>query len=384
MTKQSRFFTLLICCGVIFTDMVGYGVITPSVPIFAKLLKASDAEIGLALSAYSVAFILVILPFGYFVDKVGRNDLVIGLGMLCLAISSLTLIFTTSVWTLVAARAFQGAASAISWVAAQPLASRSTEGSKRKGLEISLISTAFGLGLIAGPLIGGIGDFKTPFIVCFTLAMSFSLISFIGLREHVKVDAVLYDRKGIIVFFKNRGIFIGCLSIFSIYCCIGMAEVLFPLYMDSLSFIKSDIGFLFGILAISLTLSQPLIGIAIGRFGTNPVLFSGSLITAVSLSMMVNFSSFNTWVSVFIILGIAMGTLVTTSMYLISKSSVQEEQGMAYGLWNLSFSIGYLIGPSFGGVISNLSNIKIPFYFFGWATFGLHPMSWRLNLVVLG
>lgn len=375
MTRQSRLFTLLTCCGVIFTDMVGYGVITPSVPIFAKLLKASDAEIGLALSAYSVAFILVILPFGYFVDKVGRNDLVIGLGMLCLAVSSLTLIFTTSIWVLVTARAFQGAASAISWVAAQPLASKSTEGSKRKGLEISLISTAFGLGLIAGPLIGGVGDFKTPFIICFALAMSFSVTSFFGLPKQGKVDAVSYNRKGIIAFLKNSGIFIGCLSIFSIYCCIGMAEVLFPLYMDSLSFLKSDIGFLFGILSISLTLSQPLIGIAIGRFGTNPVIFSGSLMTAVSLSMMVNFSSFNLWIPVFIILGIAMGTLVTTSMYLISKSSIQGEQGMAYGLWNLSFSIGYLIGPSLGGIISNLSNIKIPFYFFGWATFALIAVS---------
>jgi len=294
--RFSRIFTLLICCGVIFTDMVGYGVITPSVPIFAKLLKASDAQIGLALSAYSVAFILVILPFGYFVDKVGRNGLVIGLGMLCLAVSSLTLIFTTSIWILVTARAFQGVASAIAWVAAQPLASRATEGSKRKGLEISLISTAFGLGLIAGPLIGGVGDFKTPFIICFVLAMCFSVTSFVGLREQGKVDAVSYSRKGIMFLLKNSGIFIGCLSIFSIYCCIGMAEVLFPLYMDSLSFLKSDIGFLFGILSVSLTIAQPLIGIAISRFGTNPVIFSGSLITAVSLSMMVNLSSFNSWI----------------------------------------------------------------------------------------
>src|SRR3990172_5274257 len=233
--RFSRIFTLLICCGVIFTDMVGYGVITPSVPIFAKLLKASDAQIGLALSAYSVAFILVILPFGYFVDKVGRNGLVIGLGMLCLAVSSLTLIFTTSIWILVTARAFQGAASAISWVAAQPLASRATEGSKRKGLEISLISTAFGLGMIAGPLIGGIGGFRTPFIISFFLSLTFSVTSFIGLKGQRKVDAFSYTRKGILSFLKNRGIFLGCISIFSIYLCIGMAEVLFPIYMDSLA-----------------------------------------------------------------------------------------------------------------------------------------------------
>ena len=73
MDKNTRIKTLLVCCGVIFTDMLGYGIITPSIPIFAELLKASEAEIGFAFSAYPVAFLLVVLPFGKLVESFRRR-----------------------------------------------------------------------------------------------------------------------------------------------------------------------------------------------------------------------------------------------------------------------------------------------------------------------
>jgi MFS family permease len=114
--STNRLFVLSVCCLVIFTDMVGYSIIAPSIPLFAKLFKASDAAISYAFAAYPVAFLLTIIPFGFIVDRIGKNYLVIGVGLFSLAAACFTLIFSESIVTFSLARAFQGIGSAASWV----------------------------------------------------------------------------------------------------------------------------------------------------------------------------------------------------------------------------------------------------------------------------
>ena len=360
MDRNTRIKTLLVCCGVIFTDMLGYGIITPSIPIFAKLLKASEAEIGFAFSAYPVAFLIVVLPFGRLVDRVRRKNFIIALGMFLLFISSLFLIFAKSILILSLARAFQGMASAVSWVAAQPLAAQCTEGWEKKGIQLSLVSTAYGLGMIAGPLIGSLNPFELPFIICAVIAFLLSAFSFFAIKPGVKEPEV--QKGSISALLQKDGIILGCIIILYAYICVGMVELLFPLYMDSLSFKKYEIGILFGVIAIVLTICQPLIGIWINRSGPYRPMYTALVLTGISLFLLVKTSSFLFWVPVAGVLGFCLGALVTTSMYLIAVSSRTGEQGLAYGLWNLSFSIGYLIGPVGGGVISNYFGIPVPFF----------------------
>ena len=124
---------LFICCLVIFTDMVGYSIITPSIPLFAKLFKASDTAISLAFAAYPVAFLIFILPFGFLVDRVESNHLIIGIGMFSLAAACLSLVFAETIAVFSIGRAFQGIGSAASWVAAQPLGRAADRLLEKKG-----------------------------------------------------------------------------------------------------------------------------------------------------------------------------------------------------------------------------------------------------------
>ena len=100
----------------------------------------------------------------------------------------------------------------------------------------------------------------------------------------------------------------------------------------------------------------------INRSGPYRPMYTALVLTGVSLFLFVKTSGFLFWVSIAGVFGFCLGALVTTSMYLIAVSSRRGEQGLAYGLWNLSFSIGYLIGPAGGGVISNYFGIPFPFF----------------------
>ena len=353
-----RLLILFVCCLVIFTDMVGYSIITPSIPLFAKLFKASDAAMGYAFAAYPVAFLITIIPFGFLVDKVGKNNIIIGVGMFCLATACLFLIISGSIMTFSIARAFQGIGSAASWVAAQPLAAQKIDTSKKKGLEISSITIAFGLGMILGPLIGSIGSLRTPFYINFFLALGVGLVAFFSLKgESIEESIVNYDYLSII---RRTGIIIACLTIMFLYASVGMMEVLFPLYMDSLNYMKSSIGILFFILSLFLVLGQPFTGYWMGRVGPSLLVFVGFFLISLSLSLMILFKSFVYWIPVFIVFGIALGMLVSASMLLIVLHSKPGEQGSAYGIWNFSFSVGYLWGPSLGGTLSDFFHANLP------------------------
>ncbi len=39
-------------------------------------------------------------------------------------------------------------------------------------------------------------------------------------------------------------------------------------------------------------------------------------------------------------------------------------RGSAYAIWNLAFSLGYLVGPTVGGTLSSLLDLQTAFYVF--------------------
>ena len=166
---------LIICFGVIFTDMVAYGVISPSLPSLARALSATDAQMGYAFAGYPVALTVAILPLGALVDRFGRNWLIIAVSMVALAGSTTMIAYASTISTLIAARALQGVSSAAAWVATQPLIAGPVGPDGRQKHSMSLVTTAAGLGVIVGPLLGGIGQLETPFLINGALAFLWAI-----------------------------------------------------------------------------------------------------------------------------------------------------------------------------------------------------------------
>jgi MFS family permease len=243
-------------------------------------------------------------------------------------------------------------------VAAQPLAAQKIDASKKKGLEVGSITIAMGLGMILGPLIGSVGSLRTPFIINLFLALCIGLLSLFALKgENVDERVVNYDYLSII---KRTSIVIACLVIMFLFASTGMMEVLFPLYMDSLGYMKGSIGILFFVLSLFLVLGQPFTGSWMDKVGPHLPIFIGFTTIALSLFLMVLFKSFAGWIPVFVLFGVALGMLTSASMLLIALNSKPGEQGAAYGIWNFSFSVGYLVGPPLGGTLSQLFRATLP------------------------
>ena len=352
-----------ICFGVIFTDMVGYGIISPSIPLFAKTLAATDAQMGYAFAGYPIAFTLAVLPLGFLVDRVGRNRLMICLGMVGLAIASLMMAYAGSVWMLILARGLQGLASASAWVAVQPLIARASGVDEVHSQQMSVVTIAAGIGVIVGPLLGGIGDLATPFLI------NAGLAAFLGVMAGLLLprEGTATAEKKLIVgeLLRRRGIVIACLAIFASCTCFGIMELLLPLRLDRLGYLKLSIGAFFGVFSVVYVASQPLISRWIEKRGGYEPIWVGSLGLAVMMVAVVQVSGVVGLSVAMGILGVFSGALFLASMLVVGENSREGQRGSAFALWNLAFSLGYLVGPTVGGNLSNAFDVETAFYAFG-------------------
>ncbi|TSA20021.1 MAG: MFS transporter [Actinomycetales bacterium] len=165
---------------VAFFVALGYGMIIPAIPLFAKTFHVNNAQIGAIISAFALARFGMGLPAGKLIDLFGERR-VQTTGLLIVAISTFASGLANSYWQLLTYRALGGIGSVMFSVSASSLLMRSVDDSIR-GRAQSTFNGGFLIGGIAGPAIGGIlsvVSLRVPFFAyAFTLVCAAFVTSF--------------------------------------------------------------------------------------------------------------------------------------------------------------------------------------------------------------
>jgi MFS family permease len=165
---------------VAFFVALGYGMIIPAIPLFAKTFQVNNAQIGAIISAFALARFAMGLPAGKLIDVFGERR-VQTTGLLIVAISTFASGLANSYWQLLTYRALGGIGSVMFSVSASSLLMRSVDDSIR-GRAQSTFNGGFLIGGIAGPAVGGILSvisLRVPFFVyAFTLVCAAFVTSF--------------------------------------------------------------------------------------------------------------------------------------------------------------------------------------------------------------
>lgn len=352
--------TLAIACLVIFVDMIGYGIIIPILPIYSQNLGASEAQIGFLFASYAIVLLLTLLPFGMVVDRYGKKPLIV-LGMFLLFVSSILYASSQSLLHLMLSRMLQGLSASCTWAAALPLAAYAATEAKR-GLEMSAVTIATGLGAVLGPIIGGLGAIQFPFYLLALFSLALCLFSLLYLREARAEREFLYLREKLARIFRLSGVQVACIGVIFVYFALGMLEVLFPLYMAGCGYQRVNIGLLFGIYAFFFIGIQPLVGAWSDNVGRISPIVLGLFLGALFLPIPFFFTTIIPWILVLSILGLAAGAVYTPTLPLIADSVDLRDQGVAYALYTSMHSVGYLLGPWLGGILAEKAGIRMPFY----------------------
>jgi DHA1 family tetracycline resistance protein-like MFS transporter len=173
--------------GVLWTtvavDLLGFGIVVPLLPLYARHLGASSASVGLLLAAFSAAQFVCAPLLGRLSDRVGRKPVLI-VSLIGTAAASLLTGIAGTLWLLLVARVLDGASGG-SVAVAQASATDLVEPADRTRV-FGLLGAAYGVGFVIGPAVGGLaalGGTRLPFFVAAGIAAVNALVALRRLPE---------------------------------------------------------------------------------------------------------------------------------------------------------------------------------------------------------
>ncbi|GAA3244866.1 MFS transporter [Nonomuraea helvata] len=164
----------------VFLDMLGLGLIVPIVPaLMAAVTEDATAAAfwsGLLGSIYGLLQFVVSPLLGRLSDRYGRRPVLLA-SLACLGVDWLAHAVSAGPWTLLVFHALAGACAGTNTVVNAYIADVTEPESRARAY--GLIGSAFGLGFVAGPTIGGLlgaVDVRLPFFAA--AALSFANVAY--------------------------------------------------------------------------------------------------------------------------------------------------------------------------------------------------------------
>ncbi|MDT0465920.1 MFS transporter [Streptomyces gibsoniae] len=134
--------------------LIDFFIVNVALPTIGGDLHASEPVLELVVSGYGLAYAVLLVLGGRLGDLFGRREFFIA-GMAAFGVTSLACGLAPNAWTLVAARAAQGAASAAMLPQVLATIQAATSG-QRRARAMSLYGATAGLSMVAGQILGGV------------------------------------------------------------------------------------------------------------------------------------------------------------------------------------------------------------------------------------
>ena len=377
--------------AVIVVDLTGFGIVIPILPFISPRLGGDAFDVALVIAIYSLCAGLVGPFWGGLSDRIGRKRVL----MICLlggAFSYVLLGMATELWAVYVARGFGGLMAGSLPVASALLADLSTPDRRAKAM--GLVGTAFGLGLILGPLLGGLlaGEGES-FLLAGLFAGGVSLLSVVlaavllpddrlrrlspaakaPLEVEISTDAIVrsspvstddkpldsdqiafqHQHLSIPAFIRHhRAQWLVLQYVFHTFA-VSAAIYLSPLWLAALlDWGPQEVGILFGLVGLAMIVIQgALLDGLTRRFGLLNVLSFGAMIFAASLlAAPMMWGEFDR--ALVILTAFAGATCCLPILNTIASSVVPDEQrGRMMGVTTMAASFGRVAGPLITGLV---------------------------------
>ncbi|MGE5377679.1 MAG: MFS transporter [Bacteroidota bacterium] len=367
-------FTLLVV-------MLGYSMAMPLLPFYIERFGVGGTELGWLMSTYSLMQLICAPIWGSVSDRYGRKP-ILAIGVLGYTVTLFLFGLATNFTMLFLARTLSGILSSATQPTAMAYIGEST-GQQEKSKGMGQLGAMVGLGVILGPLFGGLLSSKAlslPFFIGSGLAfMAFLLVIFLLPESRTAssstgqpdAGSATSKRSGVLDIYLRmlRGP-AGILLLLAFIMSFGMTNFqgMIGLYViDKFAFNTKQVGAIWMVMGGVLILGQGvLVGPLSKKFGDLTLIRIGLLGGAVGFVLVALAADYITTLVAlgFFILALA---LIGPALNSCISSFAGEHQGSVMGLNSASTSLGRVVGPLWGGYIYDV-NINFPF-FSGAATF---------------
>jgi DHA1 family multidrug resistance protein-like MFS transporter len=384
-------YTLLMLCMTTVVVMLGHGIISPVLPLFAESFDVQVALVGTTVGAFGLARLFVELPAGYVSERWGRRILVVG-GPAITVLASVGSGLSPNLWTLLAFRFLAGAGSAMYMTGALIYLAEITDETNR-GRLMSIYQGSLLLGAGSGPALGGLVaallGYRAPFYVVGALAAFATVWAFArmpepgrtGVNEErpARADEAAAaaqppaapsqtggmadrPRAGIRDLLSRVDFWMVGLLTFTLFGTrVGARLTILPLMGDSrLGMSTWGLGLVFSMMTfLNLVILAPS-GVMSDRFGRKAVIVPATLMTGLALMLFAVSNSVWMFVMAGVVLGIGAGVAGPAPAAYAADIAPPGLRGVSMGLYRTFGDMGFFVGPILAGWLADVSS-------FGWA-----------------
>jgi MFS family permease len=163
---------------------LGYGVISPALPTFARTFGVSIKAVTFLVTVFSLSRLCFAPVSGLLAQRLGERRIYIW-GLLIVALSTAACAFSQTYWQLMLFRILSGIGSTMFYVSALGLMIHISPPDAR-GRIAGLFTTSFMVGAVGGPAVGGLAagwGLTAPFVVYGVAMLGVAVVLFYSLRN---------------------------------------------------------------------------------------------------------------------------------------------------------------------------------------------------------
>ncbi|MEX2322623.1 MAG: MFS transporter [Acidimicrobiia bacterium] len=335
-------------------DLLGFGIIIPILPLYAEDFGATPGTIGLLVAAYSLAQFALAPVWGRLSDRFGRRPILL-LTIAGSAVGSLILGLAGGLVMLFVGRVLDGASGASVSVARAVIADTSDAADRPRLM--GLLGAAFGVGLVVGPLIGGLaalGGRSLPFFVAAALSTINLIVGWARIAE-TRSSAIRPATEG------PRSIparvrRLVALTFVSVVAFSAFEATFALLGQERLAMTPSSVAFAFAGVGVILVLTQAVLagGLAT-RLGDTGSIRLGLMINVVGFLLLSEAASAGVLASGLALLAFGQGLLVPVVSSAVAGAAGSYGSGAALGAHASAGGLARAVGPVIGGVLFGIS-----------------------------
>ncbi len=356
-------FTLFTIYIVAFIAATSFSLLFPVMPLYAAELGAPVSQVGLIVATYSYVAALLLIPLGMLSDRLGRHKFVVA-SLIISTLAPLLYPLAASPEQVILVRAIHGLALAAFLPAAIALVIDLTPAAQR-GEVIGWYTASFQLGLMAGPVTGGLISSYFGFDAAFYGCSAISIIGLVFIL--CRLGAIAHRPTGRLAgasswsWIKQTLVFAGLLTPLFIAIGSGTIAAYIPLYGRGFGIFEVHAGLIITAVYASSALLRAPAGRLSDRLGRKPMIICGLAVSAVAVALISQFHGLSELVITAIFFGVGMGIAMPAGIALVADLSPAGETGLSMGIFACIFQVGLAVGATTMGFVAEMSNFETMF-----------------------
>ncbi|WP_309229729.1 MFS transporter [Blastococcus sp. TML/M2B] len=354
-----------------FVVALGFGIVAPAIPLFARDFGVGRTAVGLAVSAFAFFRFVSAFGGGSLVERFGER-LVLAAGLLVVAVTTGAAGLAGSFPVFLGLRAAGGVGSAMFSVAALSLLFRVSPPTHR-GRAAATWQGGFILGGIAGPAAGGLLTELSPRLPFFLYAGFLLVAGGVGMvllraapdaagpapSPGVDLDAGPVDLR---TAFRSRAYVAALIANLGVgWVLFGVRNSLVPLYVTEelgRTVAWAGAGLLAGSLAQAVALLRS--GRLVDEWGRRPALLLGSTLATTSMLVLVAPPQLGLFLLSMAVFGLAAALLASAPAALVADVS-PARGGRVVAVFQMSADLGAIAGPLVAGWLTDVASFQWAF-----------------------